>query len=177
MYYRSQSKIRPTGRERPWADNEIIVTKTDMKGRITYANSTFLRLAQLSEKETLGKPHNLIRHPEMPRCVFKLFWEALLARREIFAFVNNMAVNGDHYWVFAHVTPSFDSNGEVVGYHSNRRKPTAAQIEKIQPLYKSLYDREMQHSSPQNGLEASTQLLNDTLKENGVSYDEFVFLI
>lgn len=177
MYYRSKEKILPTGVERPWTDDEIIVTKTDLKGHLVYANNVFLRLAQLSEKEALHKPHNIIRHPEMPRCIFRLLWEMLGSKKEIFAYVNNIAMNGDHYWVFAHVTPSFDKNGEVVGYHSNRRKPQAAQIEQIVPIYKELYAREMSDSSPRNGLKASTDFLNSFLKEKGMTYDEFVFSI
>jgi len=83
--------IAPTGMERRFEEDEIIVSKTDLKGRITYANQVFLRVAGYSEKEVLGQPHNLIRHPDMPRCVFKLLWDTLEAKREIFAYVLNMA--------------------------------------------------------------------------------------
>lgn len=177
MYDRTKGTVRLTGIERPWSDDEIIVTKTDLKGRITYANEVFLRLAQLNEDEALGQPHNIIRHPEMPRCVFKLLWDTLEARKEIFAFVNNMARSGDYYWVFAHVTPSFDMQGHVVGYHSNRRKPTAEQIAKVQPLYNLLLNEEMKHASPKEGMSASTNLLLTLLKDKGISYDEFIFSI
>lgn len=175
MYDRTKGAVRPTGVERPWSEDEFIVTKTDLKGHITYANEVFLRLAQLTEAQALGKPHNIIRHPEMPRCVFKLLWDVLDARKEIFAFVNNLAMSGDHYWVFAHVTPSFDSGGQVVAYHSNRRKPRADQITKISPVYKLLLDEELKHNSPKDGIEASTALLLKLLKDHGASYDEFVF--
>ncbi len=175
MYYRSKIKATLTGRERPWGDNELIVTKTDLKGRITYANNVFLRLAQLSETEALGAPHNIIRHPEMPRCVFKLLWDRLADKKEIFAFVNNISTSGDHYWVLAHVTPSFDAQGDVIGYHSNRRKPTPAQVTAISGLYSLLFAEEQKHPSPKDGLAASTALLHAALKEKGMSYDEFVF--
>lgn len=177
MYFRSKVKILPTGVERPWTENELIVTKTDTKGHIIYANSVFLRLAQLTEKQALGKPHNIIRHPEMPRCIFRLLWERLEAKKEIFAFVNNIAMNGDHYWVFAHVTPSLNAEGEAIAYHSNRRKPKSEQIEKIKPIYRQLFECEMQHSSPRDGLDASTALLNSYLCDRGMSYDEFVFSV
>jgi hypothetical protein len=167
--------VRPTGIERPWTEDELIVTKTDLKGRITYANQVFLRVAQLTENEALGAPHNIIRHPEMPRCVFKLLWDTLEAKKEIFAFVNNMAMSGDHYWVFAHVTPSFDAQGNVTDYHSNRRKPKPSQITAIKPIYDVLLGEERKHTSPKDGLAASTALLENTLQTKGITYEEFVF--
>ena len=103
-----------TGIERKFADDDIIVSKTDLKGRITYANQIFLEIAGYTEKEVLGQPHSMIRHPGMPRCVFKLLWQTIEAGHEIFAYVVNRAKNGDHYWVYAHVTPSFDSTGKIV---------------------------------------------------------------
>ena len=74
-----------TGVERHFDDDEIIVSKTDLKGRITYGNRVFFRLAGYTEKECLGQPHSLIRHPEMPRCIFKLLWDTVEDKQEIFA--------------------------------------------------------------------------------------------
>ena len=112
----------PTGVARPFEEEEIIVSKTDLKGRITYANDVFVRISQYPLRELMGAPHSLIRHPNMPRCVFKLLWDTIEAKKEIFAYVLNLAKSGDHYWVFAHVTPSFDGNNNIIGYHSSRRK-------------------------------------------------------
>ena len=103
--------VRPTGIERFFEEDEIIVSKTDPKGVITYANRVFLRIAQYEEEEILGAAHNIIRHPDMPQCIFDLLWKTIASGQEIFAYVKNMAKNGDHYWVFAHVTPTFDSAG------------------------------------------------------------------
>mgnify|MGYP000087105564 CR=1 FL=1 len=174
---RGRVRVAPTGVERPWTEDELIVTKTDIKGRITYANEVFLRLAELDEEEALGAPHNIIRHPDMPKCVFKLLWDTLATKREIFAFVNNLSTTGGHYWVFAHVTPSMDAAGNVTGYHSNRRKPSGAQIAKIVPIYALLLAEERKHSTPVAGMAASTQLLLSLLKQQGMTYDEFVFSI
>ena len=77
--------ITPTGVERFFPEDEVIVSKTDVKGRITYANETFLNIAGYTEEEVLGQPHSMIRHPDMPRCVFKLLWDTIKARSEIFA--------------------------------------------------------------------------------------------
>ncbi len=166
----------PTQNERTFGKDEIIVSKTDLKGRITYVNRVFMRIADFTERELLGQPHSVIRHPDMPRCIFKLLWETLEAKKEIFAYVKNMTKTGDHYWVFAHVTPSVATNGEVLGYHSNRRvaNPTVLQ-DTIVPLYRSLQAEEEKHDDRKVGLERSYQMLVDLLKEKGVGYDELVF--
>ena len=114
---------RLTGSERFIGENDIIVSKTDLKGRITYCNKVFLDIAGYTERECLGQPHSMIRHPDMPRCIFKVLWDTIQSGQEIFAYVVNRAANGDHYWVYAHVTPSIGEGGTIVGYHSNRRVP------------------------------------------------------
>ena len=169
------AKVTPTGKELFFDSDEIIVSKTDLKGRITYANDVFIRLAGYSEKEILGAPHSLIRHPDMPRCVFKLLWDTIQSKEEIFAYVINMAKSGDHYWVLAHVTPSFDEAGEITSYNSNRRVPRREVLDDvIIPLYKSLLEEENRHSSRKDGMQSSYDMLVGILEEKGVEYDEFV---
>ena len=135
-----------------------------------------VRLAGYDECDMLGQPHNMIRHPDMPRCIFKLLWDTIEDSKEIFAYVINRANNGDHYWVFAHVTPSFDGSGNIIGYHSSRRTPDRRVLDDtIIPLYKSLLSEENRHDDRKAGLEASTNMLLNLLKEKGVEYDELVF--
>ncbi|MBP9050380.1 MAG: PAS domain S-box protein [Alphaproteobacteria bacterium] len=165
-----------TGRERFFDKNEIIVSKTDIKGHIQYANPVFMRIGGFEEDELIGTPHSILRHPHMPRCVFKLLWERIQAGQEIFAYVINRAKNGDHYWVLAHVTPSFDTNGKVTGYHSNRRVPERKIIEgTIIPLYQKLLAVEQSHSNSKDGMNAAHETLTAILNDKGVSYDEFIF--
>ncbi len=173
----SRRKVQPSGRESPLGKDEIIVSKTDLKGRVTYANDVFLRVSRYTAKEMLGQPHSIIRHPDMPRCIFKLLWETIQAKQELFGYVLNMASNGDHYWVFAHVTPTFDASGTVVGYHSNRRKPDPEQIAKIEPLYTHLLEEERRAPDRKQGLHRSYNQLLAILRDKGVAYDEFVFAI
>ena len=164
-----------TGVERFFDEDEIIVSKTDLKGHITYANEVFLRLAGMTEKQALGAPHSVIRHPDMPRCVFKLLWDTVQDGKEIFAYVVNRAVNGDHYWVLAHVTPSFDASGNIVGYHSNRRVPERHIVENvIIPLYRDLLAEEKRFNNRKDGLDASFNSVVNLLQDKGVNYDEFV---
>jgi len=167
--------IVPTGRERTFADHEIIVSKTDTRGVITYANDVFLRVAGYTEEQVLGQPHNCIRHPDMPRCVFALLWDTIKSGQEIFAYVLNLAQNGDHYWVFAHVTPSYDLESRLIGYHSNRRVPYPDALPKVRDLYARLRREEQPHAVPAKAAEAGARLLGSLLAEQKMEYAEFVF--
>lgn len=167
--------VPPSGREVSFGQDELIVSKTDLKGHITYANHVFQRVSGYTEAELVGQPHNLIRHPGMPCCVFKLLWDTLADGREIFAYVLNQARNGDEYWVFAHVTPSFDKQGRCVGYHSNRRVPYPDALPKVKELYAALLAEERRHANIHEGMAASLAMVTGLLQQKGVSYAEFVF--
>ncbi len=166
-----------TGKEITFGEDEIIVSKTDERGIITYANDVFLRVAGYTEFELLGQPHNIIRHPAMPKAVFKLLWDTVKADKEIFAYVLNRAKNGDEYWVFAHVTPSYDETGRRIGYHSNRRCPHKDAIGKVKDLYARMLAEERKHSKPKEAMQASTLILTDILEQQGIPYDELVFTL
>ena len=169
--------VELTGQERTFSNDNLIVTKTNLTGHITYANKTFCDIAGVTEKEALGAPHSIIRHPDMPRCVFKLLWDTLADRREIFAYVVNMASNGDHYWVFAHVTPTLNEQGEIIGYHSNRRVPDGRCVAEISGLYKMLGEIEQANPDRDRGMNAALDKMLSILKDKGVSYDEFIFML
>jgi PAS domain S-box-containing protein len=171
-------QVTPSGRETFFPETELIVSKTDLKGRITYANGLFCRMAGYGEAELIGQPHSIIRHPDMPRAVFKLLWDTVEQGREIFAFVKNMAKSGDHYWVFAHVTPSFDASGRIIAYHSNRRAPDRKLIESaIEPLYAEVLRAERSHANGKDALAAGSRALSDFVASTKVSYDELVFTL
>ena len=172
-----RATVAPTGVERHLGPDELIVSKTDAKGVITYANPVFCRMAALTEEQLLGRPHNVIRHPDMPRAVFKLLWDTIASGREIFAYVNNLAADGANYWVFAHVTASYDAAGRLTGYHSNRRAPDPAAIAAVRGVYATLLERERRQASAADGLAASTALLESTLAGAGMSYDEWVWAV
>ncbi|GJM03154.1 MAG: transcriptional regulator [Rhodomicrobium sp.] len=170
--------VLTTGVERFFDDDQIIVSKTDLKGHITYTNKVFLDIAGYAEEEVLGQPHKLIRHPEMPRCIFKLLWETIESGSEVFAYVINRCKNGDHYWVYAHVTPSFDMNGTIIGYHSNRRVPQRDILtEAVIPLYKQLKATEDACNNRKDGLIASDNMVAALLAEKSMAYDEFVMTL
>ena len=153
-------------------EDDFIVSKTDTKGIITYGNEIFIRMSGYAEKELLGAPHNILRHPDVPAVVFKLLWDRIKAKSSINAYVKNKCKNGDFYWVFAKVTASLDEKGNIIGYYSVRRKPKEAAINLIEGLYADLLKAEKS-----GGMEASGKLLNEILAEKGVSYDEFIITL
>ncbi len=167
-------KIEPTNVEKKMRENDFIISKTDLKGRITYCNRIFMEFAKYSEEELLGKPHSIIRHPDMPKAVFKLLWNTIQDKKEINAYVKNLSADGSYYWVFANITPVLDENGEVAGYYSARRKPDEKAVETVKGLYSKLLQEE-NLGGKKEGMEASTKLLNNILTEQGTTYEEFIF--
>jgi len=163
--------ITPKNIEKTFSKNELLVTKTDLKGKITYANQAFMKIVGMSEDELLGEPHSIVRHPDMPKIIFKYLWTYLQNKQEIHAYVKNLCADGSYYWVMANVTPSY-TDAKVVGYHSARRKPTKEALEIIIPLYEELLKAEKS-----SGIDASENILNNLLKEKGVEYDEFILSI
>jgi PAS domain S-box-containing protein len=168
-------KPTPTGRETTFGENEVIVSKTDKTGRITYANDIFVAVSKYPENELIGQQHNIIRHPAMPRAVFKLVWDTILSGKEIFGYVLNLNREGEGYWVFAHITPNFDRQNAIVGFHSNRRKPRREAIDKIWPIYRKLLQIEEEAPNSKVGLENSFGALVGLLESQNTSYEEFVY--
>ncbi len=162
----------PSNQELIMKDDDFIISKTDKQGKITYCNEIFMQMAQMKENDLLGKPHNIIRHPDMPKIIFKLLWEHIQNGQEIFAYVKNKTATGGFYWVYANVTPSYDFNNNIIGYYSVRIKPKPQALEIIKPLYEKLKSLESS-----GGVSASEAHLNDLLKDKGVSYDEFIISI
>jgi PAS domain S-box-containing protein len=170
----STRTIQPTGVERTFRDDQILVSKTDLTGKITYVNQAFIEVSGYPEDELLGAPHSLIRHPEMPRGIFHLLWDTLNQKREIFAYVKNLCFSGDHYWVLAHVTPTFGRDGSVLGYHSNRRTASRSALARIEPLYRSLLDTERRHTGRPQAAAAGREALEAQMLIQNQRYDEFV---
>lgn len=167
--------ITPTDKEVRFGAEQIIVSKTDLKGVITYANRVFSDVCGYQPSELIGKPHNIIRHPDFPGGVFKLLWDTIQADREIFAYVKNMAKDGSYYWVLAHVSPVHDLDGRIVGYHSSRRCPERAAIAEVEPVYAQMIAEERRHSRAIDAAAASAALVGEILADAGVTYDQFVW--
>ena len=169
-------KVLPNSREKVMRENDFIVSQTDLKGRITYGNRIFIEFSGFSEQELLGAQHNIIRHPDMPRGVFKFLWDTLAAEKECFAYVKNMAKDGSFYWVFANITPSYDALGRANGYLSVRRAPKRSAVDLLSGVYKSMLVEE-ERAGSRDACDASLALLSQILADKGMSYEELILAL
>ncbi|MDP2782980.1 MAG: methyl-accepting chemotaxis protein [Sulfurimicrobium sp.] len=126
-----------TQAEKPYPKGKYLVSKTDLKGVITYANEAFIKLSGFSSEELIGKNHNLVRHPDMPPQAFEDLWKTVKEGRPWRGIVKNRAKSGDHYWVDAFVVP-VRKNDQTLGYMSVRSAPSRQQIQEAEQLYKQL---------------------------------------
>jgi PAS domain S-box-containing protein len=163
----------PETKELKMKPDDLIVTKTDKKGRIIYCNDTFMEFSGYYEEELLGQPHNVIRHGSMPRAVFRLMWERLKEENEFVGVVKNRRKNDGFYWTFANIMPNFNAENEMVGYMSVRRCPPPEAIAFFDSLYVRMNDVESQFSDSREAMNASTDILMEAVAEKG-GYDEFV---
>lgn len=155
-------------------EHDFIVSKTDPKGKISYCNEMFIRFSGYQEAELIDQPHNIIRHPDMPRSVYRFMWETLQLKQEFFGIVKNLCKNGAYYWTFANVTPSFQDN-QLIGYYSVRRQPSRKIVETIKPIYQQMIAEEAKYSSSKEAMDASFEILNNVIAEQGQSYNEFIY--
>lgn len=131
--------------ERTFNDDTFLVSKTNTRGIISYANTTFVEISGYSEAELLNQPHSIIRHPDMPKAAFADLWATIEIGKEWHGIVKNRSKDGGFYWVDATVTPSL-LNGKIVGYMSVRRKPTREQIAAAEKLYRTMIAEEKANS-------------------------------
>jgi PAS domain S-box-containing protein len=155
--------------EKELLDNQVIVSATDKKGIITYANKEFVEVSEYSREELLGKPHNIVRHSDMPKAIFKYVWDNLLAHKPVVAFVKNSTKDGEKfYWVKAMIYPVVQ-DGQIVQITSYRTKPTKEAIKQVEALYSQVRNYENIH-----GLSAALEFFQKYLKERFLTYDKFI---
>lgn len=157
-------KPTPVSKEVPFEPDELFFSTTDLRGMIEYGNDVFIRISGYPSEAILGAPHNIIRHPDMPKSVFKLFWETLKANKPIGAYVKNMAADGRYYWVFAFAFPVNN------GYLSIRFKPSSMIFNRVQEIYSQVLNREKETS-----MDDGEQLLLELIKKQGFQhYEDFM---
>jgi len=174
-------KIIPTQREIVMRDNDFIVTKTDAIGRLTYCNPIFIEFSGYTEKELLGQQHNIVRHPDMPRTVFSMLWQTILAGEDFFGYVKNICKDGSYYWVYATVTPSYGIvesglSSEIIGFFSVRRKPDKAKLQYVEELYREMLAAEKKVNRHE-AIDAGMEVLNSRLLKTGKDYREFILTL
>ncbi len=120
----------------------VIISETDTRGVITFANRKFCEISGYSSEELLGKPHNLIRHPDMPRAAFALMWETIQKGEIWRGHVKNLRKDGRYYWVETEISPVKDENGVIVSYIAARKPASHQDIEEAQELYDKMREQE-----------------------------------
>ena len=161
--------IEPKNTASPFELHELFFSITDPKGIVLTGNDVFQRVSKFERDELIGKPHNVIRHPDMPRAIFKAVWNTIKSGKPFVGYVKNMAKDGTYYWVLAAIYPVIDNQGKIEKYISIRLKPSSKIFEIIPNLYKEILEVELK-----NDMDTALQFLLDKLKELGYeSYEDF----
>ncbi len=122
-------------------EDGLIVSSTDLKGIITYANRKFCQMSGYTRDELKGKNHNIVRHPDMPKAAFKELWDTIKQGKEWSGIVKNLRKDGRYYWVYSHIVPVIE-DGKTIGYTAARRPAFATEVEEVIPVYKDLLEKE-----------------------------------
>lgn len=170
---KNTKQVTALDQERPFKYHELFFSITDPKSNIIYANDVFIRISGYEPDEILGELHKIIRHPDMPRSVFKVFWDHLNEKKPVAAYVKNLAKNGAYYWVMALAYPCEE------GYMSVRLKPGSSLFKKAKKIYKETLKFEKKKEEElgkRKGMFESEDFLLQALQEEGYdSYDEFMW--
>lgn len=126
-----------SGTERSFSDTQQLISSTDTDSIIRECNNNFVDISGFHRDELIGQPHNLVRHPDMPKEAFKTLWDFIRQGKPWMGIVKNRCKNGDYYWVDAYITPIF-SNGKITGFESVRRKPNSDDVSRAKKLYARL---------------------------------------
>lgn len=161
------SRPEATQVEIPVRDIDLIVSKANETGEIIYFNPIFVKISGYEKDELEDQPHAILRHPDMPKMIFKYLWDRLQAKQEVYAFVKNLTKNGDHYWIYAFVRPALNKDGSLRNYVSTRKAMSPDAKAVIEPLYAKLLEAE------KDGIEASEKVLVEFLESQGHTIDTF----
>ena len=164
-------KPKPIDEEVIVRPKKMIVSNTNSRGIIWGVNHNFIEISGYSFDELKGSNHNIIRHPDMPKIIFKLLWNRILAGKHIFAFVKNLRKDGKYYWVVADFEIMFkrDNPDEIYKFYAYRKAAPRNALKEIIPLYQKLLEMEQE-----GGMEESGKYLNNYLKKKNLTYDEYV---
>ncbi|WP_456375932.1 PAS domain-containing protein [Lutibacter sp.] len=164
-------KDRPTpiNEEINIPNNEILISVTNPKGIITEVNDIFIKISGYREDELIGVSHNIIRHPDMPKIMFKIVWNHIMDKENVMAVVKNLAKDGRYYWVVTDFVTRVDADNNIINYTAYRR-PVHDEVKQVViPLYRALCAIE-----DVAGIKASEKFLNDYFEDRGTNYDDMV---
>ncbi len=161
-------KPTPTDLEHEVTSIDMIVSKADAEGNITYTNPIFMKISGYTQGDLLDQPHSILRHPDMPKVIFKYLWDNLKEGKDVTAYVKNLCKDGGFYWVLAQIRVAKNPDGSFRNYVSTRKNITATAKETMANLYEKLLEIEKS-----DGVEASEKALMDYLADNGQSAETF----
>jgi PAS domain S-box-containing protein len=170
---RGEKIITVVNSKRTLNPEKTIMSKTNEKGIIEYANEYFMEISGYNEGELMGRAHNIIRHPDMPRVIFKLLWDRLKNGKNIHAIVKNLAKDGRYYWVITNFETKYDENGEIIAHYSRRKMAPTPAVLKIERLYHVLLEIE-KHG---DGMKASEKYFSGMLEDIGMDYDQWILSV
>jgi PAS domain S-box-containing protein len=133
--------VYDSGIERPYPDGKLIVSRTDLGGKLTHVNDAFVEISGYEVDELIGRQHYILRHPDMPRAAYKDLWATAESGQKWHGYVKNLCKDGSHYWVYATVVPNV-RHGETVGFTSVRRKPSRSKIDAAIAQYAEMKQNE-----------------------------------
>lgn len=160
---------KPLDKEVSWDKTRTIMSKTDQYGVIEYANDTFIDVSGYEEHELMGMPHSIVRHPDMPKVLFKVLWDNLKQGKTVKPIVKNLSKSGRYYWVIADFEIKRNEKGEITHYFSRRKSVAPEVVAKVEGLYKKLLQIE-----ETAGMAASEKYLLGYLEDIGKSYNELI---
>jgi len=151
------------------AYQEVIISRTDIEGNIIYCNSTFSKINGFKGASVINQPHNIIRHPEMPKTIFDIVWKVISNGLPIQAIIKNRTKDNKYYWTMLDWRPQRDNNNNVISFIAEGKQAPQKIIDIIEPLYKMLYDIEKEH-----GEESALLYLRSYLDEKGMTYSQYL---
>ena len=160
----------PIDKEVGWNKSQVVISETDVYGRITNVNDVFCNVCGYSPEEMIGQPHSIIRHPDMPKLVFKLLWDNLKVGNNFIGVIKNLAKSGGYYWVITDFEMRRDATGNITHYIARRKSVPKAVIENyVAPLYETLLKLEKV-----GGMELSSRFFKNYLAKQGKDYIDFI---
>lgn len=154
--------------------SQILISKTDTQGNITYCSPAFIKMCEFTERELLGRSHNILRHKDMPHGLYFLMWENLKKNQEFNAFICNQTKSGEPFWTFTNITPVRNISGVLTGYTCAKRPANPAGVSLFSLYYEQMRDEERRLNG-KGSAPKSAELLQEILSATGDSYEASVF--
>ncbi len=162
-----KSRPTPNNNEILIAPDKVIMSKTNYKGIIEFANEYFIEVSGYNQEELIGKAHNIIRHPDMPKVIFKTMWEKLHLGKNLYAIVKNLTKDGDYYWVVTKFETTFDSDGNILSHYARRKAVPQNVRETAESIYETILAIE------KHDPKLAEESFHEILEKYGLTYDEF----